>query len=302
MVNILISEHLNESTINKLQQYFNVDYKPTISYEELLNCINKYHAILIRNKTQVNKEMLDKAENLKLISRAGTGLDNIDLEEVRKKNITVTDTNGLNANSVAEFVFGLMLTHCRNIISAHSMLKQGVWKNDLFGFELRNKSLGLVGFGNIGKRIAEIALTFKMDIYVFDPFITQEIVNKYHAKNSNLQELFNVCDIISVQTPLTNETRDMIGYELLSQAPNLKCLVNVGRGEVINEKDLIACLKQRQDIICCLDVFKDEPYPNKDLISLPNVISTPHIAAKTYDCDEEVSHRAAKNIIKHFTN
>ncbi len=251
-------------------------------------------AIIVRSATKVNREFIDRCKNLKLIVRAGVGLDNIDVEYAKSKGIEVRNTPRATSISVAELTVGLMLSALRMIPYAHSSTKAGKWeKKSLKGREIYGKVVGLVGLGNIGLEVAKRCEAFGAEIVYYD------VVDRGVYKRLEFGELFETADIVSLHLPLTDETRGIINYPLLMRLKEQAVIVNTARGELIPTDDLVRFLKERRDVIAALDVFESEP-PPKEILELDNVILTPHIGAQTKEAQLRASTEAARIIIEFF--
>ncbi|MEO0195812.1 MAG: hydroxyacid dehydrogenase [candidate division WOR-3 bacterium] len=251
-------------------------------------------AIIVRSATRVNSEFIDRCKSLKLIVRAGVGLDNIDVEYAKSKGIEVRNTPRATSISVAELTLGLMLSALRMIPYAHLSTKAGKWeKKSLKGREIYGKVVGLVGLGNIGLEVAKRCEAFGAEIVYYD------VVDRRVYKRLELGELFETANIVSLHLPLTDETRGIINYPLLMKLKEQAVIVNTARGELIPTHDLVKFLKERRDVIAALDVFESEP-PPKEILELENVIITPHIGAQTKEAQLRASIEAAKVIIDFF--
>ncbi|MEO0150185.1 MAG: hydroxyacid dehydrogenase, partial [candidate division WOR-3 bacterium] len=251
-------------------------------------------AIIVRSATRVNSEFIDRCKSLKLIVRAGVGLDNIDVEYAKSKGIEVRNTPRATSISVAELTLGLMLSALRMIPYAHLSTKAGKWeKKSLKGREIYGKVVGLVGLGNIGLEVAKRCEAFGAEIVYYD------VVDRGVYKRLELGELFETANIVSLHLPLTDETRGIINYPLLMKLKEQAVIVNTARGELIPTHDLVKFLKERRDVIAALDVFESEP-PPKEILELENVIITPHIGAQTKEAQLRASIEAAKVIIDFF--
>jgi len=259
-----------------------VDYKPTITKEELLAVAAEYDAFIVRSRTKIDRAVLDKATRLRLVARPGTGLDNVDVEYAKSKGVTVVNSPESLVEAVAEHVVLLMLALSRKLVVADVGTRAGKWeKNALIGKELKGKVLGIVGLGRIGRRIAEIAKTLGMSIMFYDVItIPPEVVASLGAKVVSLDELFQSSDFITLHVPMTPETAHMIGAQKLSQMKKTAFLINSSRGGVIDESALADALRNGVIAGAALDVFEKEP-PAGPILSAPNTVLTPHIGGQT---------------------
>jgi len=258
-----------------------VDYKPTITHEELLAVAGEYDAFIIRSRTKIDRAVLDKAVRLKLVARPGTGLDNVDTEYAKSKGVMVVNSPESLVEGVAEHVVLFMLALSRKLPAADLSTKAGKWeKNALMGRELKGKVLGIVGLGRIGKRIAEIARTLGMSVLFYDVIaIPPEVVASLGARVVSLDEVFSSADFITLHVPMTPQTAHMVNAARLAQMKKTAYLVNTSRGGVIDEGALADALREGRIAGAALDVFEKEP-PTGAIVSAPNTILTPHIGGR----------------------
>lgn len=243
---------------------------------------------------KVDAEVIHAAENLKLIVKPAAGFDNIDIAEATKRDIPVTFAPGYNASSVADLTLALLLAAARKIIPSNNLTKNGGWQ--LFmGTELSNKTLGILGFGNIGKMVARRAAGFGMNIIAYDTYHDDKAAKEIGVTFCELDELLSKADFISINLALTNETAGMINGEKFQLFKKNAIIVNTSRGPVINEKDLIEVLKENRIAGAALDVYNTEP-PNPELVRLDNVISTCHIGGSTNECAERMFKLCIENV------
>jgi D-3-phosphoglycerate dehydrogenase len=259
-----------------------VDYKPTITKDELLAVAGEYDAFIVRSRTKIDRAVLDKAARLRLVARPGTGLDNIDVEYAKSKGVTVVNSPESLVEAVAEHVVLLMLALSRKLVVADVGTRAGKWeKSELMGKELKGKILGIVGLGRIGRRIAEVSRTLGMSILFYDVIsIPPEVVAPLAAKVVDLDELLRSSDYITLHVPMTVDTAHMIDTRRLGQMKNTAFLINTSRGGVIDEAALAAALQSGTIAGAALDVFEKEP-PAGPILTAPNTILTPHIGGQT---------------------
>ncbi|HBT40102.1 MAG: Phosphoglycerate dehydrogenase [Thermotoga sp. 50_1627] len=262
--------------------------------DKLLAIMPEIEVLIVRSATKVTSDLIERGTRLKLICRAGVGLDNIDVEAAQKRGIKVLNTPGASAISVAELTFGLMLSAARHIPRGTMDLKNGLWtKKELEGVELFNKTLGIIGLGTIGKEVAKRAIAFGMNVVAYDPYVK----HFEGVRLTNLDELYGVSDFITLHVPLTKETRHLINASAIAKMKDGVIIVNASRGGVIDEAALYDALVARKVYAAALDVFELEP-PNdelrKKLLQLPNVVATPHIGASTI----EAQSRVAKELLQ----
>lgn len=281
MVKLLICDHVETESL-ALGPGIMVDYKPGIGRDELLKIVGDYDALIIRSRTKVDKDVLDRASRLKLVARPGTGLDNVDVEYAKAKGIQVVNSPESLVEAVAEHVTLLMLAMSRRLVVADQSMKQGKWeKSSLMGSELKGKVLGIVGLGRIGRRIGEISRTLGMSVIMYDVItIPADAIEKLQCKVVGLDELFQTADFITLHVPMTQDTRHMVDEKRLASMKRTAFLVNTSRGGVVDETALVAALGEGQIAGAALDVFETEP-PTGAILSAPNVVLTPHIGGQT---------------------
>jgi len=281
MARVLICDHVEVDKL-ALGPGIEVVYKPTITKDELLAVVGEYEALIIRSRTKVDREVLDKGTRLKLVARPGTGLDNVDVEYAKSRGVAVVNSPESLIEAVSEHVILLMLALSRRLVQADLSTKAGKWeKNSLMGVELKGKTLGVVGLGRIGRRIAEIGKTLGMPVLFYDVItIPPDVLSSLGAKVVSLDELFIASDYITLHVPMTPETAHMVGAQRIAQMKKTAVLVNTSRGGVIDEAALAGSLKEGRIAGAALDVFEKEP-PSGEIMSAPNTILTPHIGGQT---------------------
>lgn len=287
MVKVLICDPVETEKL-ALGEGIVVDYRPTISREDLLHIVGGYDALIIRSRTKVDRELIDRASQLKLVARPGTGLDNVDVEYAKSKGITVVNSPESLVEAVSEHVALLMLALSRNLVRADESIRAGKWeKSSLMGTELRGKVLGIVGLGRIGRRIAEIAGTLGMSVIIYDVIpIPPDVIAKLRCRIVSLDELFTSADFITLHVPMTNETRNLVGPSRLAQMKKGCFLVNTSRGGVVDEDSLAGALRDGRIGGAALDVFEKEP-PSGAIVTAPRTILTPHIGGQTEEAQAD---------------
>jgi len=298
-LNILIVDPVHEYALETLKQRFNVTYKLKPEKEELINLIKDTDIIILRSGITLFEDVLSQAPKLKLIARAGAGVDNIDIDYATKKDITVFNIPALSAKSVAELAFGLMISVSRNIALADRWLRDNQWrKKDLYGYELSGKTLGIIGLGNIGSEVAKIAKGFDMNILAYEANETEEMKVKSAALGATLvsfEDLLKNSDVITLHIPLLDSTKDLIKIDQLKQMKKTAFIINTSRGGVINEEDLYTALKEKIIAGAATDVFVKEK-EKTPLFELDNLVVTPHIGAMTYDSQKAIAEILCENI------
>lgn len=298
MMKILVSDPLSEEGLKILRDVkeFQVDVKTGLKADGLKAIIRDYEALVVRSATKVNKDIISAANKLKVIGRAGVGLDNVDLEAATQKGIIVMNTPAGNTMSTAEHTFSMILALSRNIPQANASTKKGEWKRSKFmGVELYGKTLGIVGFGRIGSEVAKRALAFGMNVFAYDPFLSREVAQALGVEIVELKELLEQSDYITVHTPLTDETKHMISTEEFSIMKNGVRIINCARGGIIDEAALIKTVKEGKVTGAAIDVFEQEPLSaDNELLKLDNVITTPHLGASTEEAQVNVAIEVAE--------
>ncbi|MHA1651133.1 MAG: hydroxyacid dehydrogenase [Candidatus Helarchaeota archaeon] len=301
---VLILDGVHENCARMLRENnLEVEEIPEITPEELKAKLADVHAIVVRSKTKITKELIDAAPNLKIIARAGVGLDNIDVEYAKKRQIKVVNAEEAPSVTVAELVMGLIITLLRNIAIADHLMKKGKWaKSHLRGMELRGKTIGIIGAGRIGIEVLKRSRAFEMNPIVFD--ISKEQLEKARALGAkvepNLDALLQKADIITIHIPLTPETKNLINEEKIKLMKDGAFLINAARGGIVDEKALYNALIEGKLTGAGLDCYEEEPSPNTDLINLPNVVCTPHLGASTEEAQRTAAYLIAKKIIEHL--
>lgn len=300
---VLISDSISQHGIEILKKAgLEVDVKTGMKPDELKACIGEYHGLVIRSDTKVTAEIIDAAANLKAIGRAGSGLDNVDKAAATKKGIVVMNTPGGNTVTTAEHAIALMFAMARQVPQATASMKAGKWEKKRFmGVELYNKTLGIVGIGNIGKEVAKRSLALGMTVLGYDPYLSEENAREIGIQKVELTEIFKRSDFITIHTPMTAETKNLINKETLKTMKDGVRLINCARGGIINELDLVEALKSGKVAGAALDVFEKEPPGENPLLGLDNLICTPHLGASTEDAQENVALAVAEQIADYLS-
>lgn len=297
---ILISDNLSKTGVELLKSYeqFQVDVNTGLKPEELKKIIGQYHGLVVRSETKVTSEILSAADNLKVIGRAGTGVDNIDVPVATQRGIVVMNAAAGNSVTTAEHTISLMMSLARKIPQAHAKLKAGKWdKKSFMGVELAGKTLGIIGLGNIGKIVASRANGLAMKVLAYDPFITKEVATRSGIELGTLDEIFTRADFITVHTPLTDETRGIVGAAAFAKMKNGVRIINCARGGLVDEAALYDAIKAGKVAGAALDVFVQEPVPtDHPLLTLDEVIVTPHLGASTGEAQDMVAVTIAQQV------
>lgn len=295
---ILVSDPLSEEGLKILKEIneFQVDVKTDLKPADLKEVIKDYDALIVRSATKVTKEIIDAASNLKVIGRAGVGLDNVDLGAATQKGIIVMNTPGGNTISTAELTMSMILALSRNIPQASASTKKNEWKRSKFmGVELYNKVLGIIGFGRIGSEVSKRALAFGMKILAYDPFLSREIAEGLGVQVVELKDLLESSDYITVHTPLTNETKHLLSAKEFMIMKKGVRIINCARGGIIDETVLVQAIKEGKAAGAALDVFeKEPPLADSEILKLDNVVVTPHLGASTEEAQVNVAIEVAE--------
>jgi len=277
-----------------------VTYEPEITPEQIAEKIGTFEVVVVRSRTKMTRELVEKADKCKIIARVGVGLDNIDQEAAKEKNIKVINAVEGAITAVAELVIGLMLSMAREIPRADREIRNGNWiKKELMGTELKGKYLGIVGLGNIGKRLGRLARALNMNIIGYDVIpIDDEFSKEVGLMKADLDTLLSSADYVSFHVPLLDSTRHMINAEKLKMMKNTARIINTARGGVIDEEALYNSLKDGSLAGAALDVFEVEPATGNKLITLPNFIATPHMGAQTKEAQLLAANIIAEKIIQ----
>jgi len=298
-VRVLVTEPLSEGGLDLLRRDFEVDLRPELAKEGLADAIEPYDALIVRSQTKVTDEILDRAAALKVVGRAGIGLDNVDVEAATRRGIIVVNAPQSNIISAAEHTLGLLLAQARNIPQAHAALKAGKWERTRFeGVELHGKTLGVIGLGRVGAMVAQRALAFGMRIIAYDPYVSKERARALGIEiTPNLEALLVQADFVTLHLPRTAETEGLIGERELSLMKEGARIVNTARGGIIDERALVAALREGRVAGAAIDVFVTEPAPPAHpLLHLDQVVVTPHLGAATREAQDKAGTAIAEMV------
>ncbi|MDY7039170.1 MAG: phosphoglycerate dehydrogenase, partial [Thermodesulfobacteriota bacterium] len=300
---VLISDPLSDAGIRIFQETpgIEADIKTGLTPLELKGIIGMYHGLIIRSATRVTADIIGAADNLKVIGRAGIGLDNVDIPAASQRGIVVMNTPEGNTITTAEHTISMIMALSRNIPQATASLKRGKWeKKNLQGRELFNKTLGLVGIGHIGRIVADRAKGMKMKVIAHDPYIKPESIEKLDVEPVSFDELLRRADYITIHTPRTDETTNMINRDTITAMKKGAMVINCARGGIINEDDLYDALKSGHLAGAAMDVFSKEPPGKIKLMNLANFICTPHLGASTREAQDNVSEGVAEQMVSYL--
>ena len=308
MKKVLITEFMEQESVDKISELFDVNYDPSLheKLEILSSQIVDVDAVIVRNKTQLNEELLTQAKNLCFVGRLGVGLDNIDTDFCSSNNIKVQPATGMNADSVAEYVISCALSLLKNIPISHNGTVIGNWpRTTIESRELGGKTLGLLGFGVIGKKVCRLAQVFGAKVIAYDPFVPDSDAKKYNVSLVSQNDIFVNSDVISIHLPLTDETKDLINKSSFSLMKRAPIVINSSRGSIVNEKDLLKAYSDNLIKGFALDVYSSEPVNEnfyKQVNGSMNCILTPHTSGVTVESNIRVSQFIADKTIQFLGN
>ena len=303
MKKVLVSDKMSPEAIEILKNTpgIEVDVKTNLTPDELKEVIKDYDALAIRSATKVTQAVIERADRLSVVARAGVGLDNVDIAAATKRGVVVMNTPDGNTITTGEHTVAMMLSLARQIPQATASMKAGKWeKNKFMGHEFCNKTLGIIGTGRVGSTVASRAQGLKMNVIAYDPFMSPEAAEKMGINLATLDDIFAKSDFITVHTPLTKETEGIVNAAAFAKMKKGVFIINCARGGIINEKDLYDALVSGKVAGAALDVFVNEPTQNMDLISLENVICTPHLGASTDEAQTNVAIAVAEQIVAYL--
>jgi len=296
---VLVREKIADSGVELLRESFDVDLGLEMSEQELGDAIGEYDALLVRSATQVTSKLIERADRLKVIGRAGTGVDNVDIPAATRRGIVVANAPESNSVAAAEHTLALMLALCRNVPRAHASLTGGAWERPKFkGTELYGKTLGVVGFGRIGQLVAKRAQAFEMEVIAFDKFVSAERFRELGVEGAEqVEDLFARADIVTLHVPKTPETIDLIDADAITAMKQGARVVNCARGELVDLDALLAGLESGKLGGAALDVFPSEPFTEHPLFARDDVVVTPHLGASTAEAQDRAGIVTAEQVI-----
>jgi len=294
---VLIADSLAEAGVEILRQHAGVDILLSLTPEKLESIIGHYEALIVRSQTKVTASIIEAADKLRVIGRAGVGVDNIDVDAATRRGIIVVNSPEGNIVSTAEYTISMLLALARQIPQAHSLLRAGVWSRELKGFGIRNKILGIIGLGRVGTDVAEMAKGLRMNVIAYDPMISESRAERLGVQLVELETLLTRSDFITIHVPLTPTTRNLIGNDQLSLVKPTAMIVNCARGGIIDEKALYDALNQGRLAGAAVDVFSHEPAQDNILLKSDKIIATPHLAASAIEAETSVSIDIAEQVV-----
>jgi D-3-phosphoglycerate dehydrogenase len=298
---VLVTDPISEEGIDILRQESQVDIKTNLKPEEIIAIISDYDALMVRSQTKVTAAIIEAGKNLQVIARAGVGIDNVDVTAATRCGVVVVNAPTGNTVSAAEHAFALMLSLARNIPQANTSLKSCQWKrNEFMGTELRGKTLGIIGLGNVGSEVAKRAQAFEMRLLGIDPLVSEEYAKKLGVTLVELPQLMKEADFITLHIPLTAQTQGIIGAEELAMVKPGVRIINCARGGLIDEKELVKAIHEKKVAGAAIDVFEKEPCTESVLFSEDNIIVTPHLGASTAEAQVLAARDVAEQIADVF--
>lgn len=297
---ILISDKLGQAGIDRLVEMDDVvfDIRTGLSKAELMAAIPAYDALIVRSGTRPDADVIAAGTRLRVIGRAGSGVDNIDVEAASRHNVLVMNTPHANSVATAEQTMALMLAVCRHTVPAHNSLSAGEWERSRFtGMELYGKKLGIIGFGYIGRLVAARAQAFGMDVIAYDPYVSAEAAAALDISLKSLDELLRQADIITLHSVVTPESTRILNAETIARMKDGAIIVNVARGKLVDETALFEALQSGKVAAAGLDVYWQEPPAGSPLLSLPNVVHTPHLGASSREAQTRVAVEIVEQVV-----
>ena len=300
MFKVLVTDKINDLAVKIVARVAAVDNLPTMDEDKLCEIIGEYDALLVRSQTKVTQKVIEAGKKLKIIGRAGVGVDNIDVASATEKGIIVVNSPDGNTHAAAEHTIAMMMAMSRNIAAADNSIKQGLWERSKFtGVEVYNKTLGIIGLGKIGSHVAQVAIALGMKVVVCDPYANKEFVEKMGATYiQHLDDFWPICDYITVHTPKTKETTGLINVNSINRMKKGVRIINCARGGIIDEKALAKALEDGQVAQCAIDVFEDEKnIAQSPLLKCKNALLTPHLGASTDEAQINVALDVANQVV-----
>ena len=291
-IKVFIADDVNEEKLAPLRDAgFTIEKRIKLSAEDLAEAVKDFDGLIVRSETKIRADLMDALPKLRVIGRAGVGVDNIDVKAATARGIVVMNAPDGNTITTAEHTIALLVSMARNVPQAHALLQSGVWdKKKFVGVELNGKTLGVIGLGRIGKHVAKIAKGFGMNIFAFDPFVSEEQAKDFGFELGSLDDVFSKADFLTIHTPVTDETRNIIGKDAFTKMKTGVRLVNCARGRLVDENALLEAIENGTVAAAALDVFSTEPLPpDSPLLNNPKIITTPHLGASTTEAQEGVA-------------
>jgi len=298
---VLIADPISEEGIDILRSYAEVDIKTGLKPEEIISTIGDYEALVVRSQTKVSAKVIEAGKKLRVIARAGVGVDNIDVEEATRRGVLVVNAPNANTISAAEHAIALMFALARHIPQANAVLKSGVWRRaDFMGIEVRGKTLGIIGLGRVGSAVAKRAQGLEMKVIAHDPYITADYARNLQVELVSLERLLKESDFITLHPTLTPSTKGLIGAKELALVKPTVRIINCARGGLVDEEALAKAVREKRVAGAAIDVFSTEPATKSILFEEDNIIVTPHLGASTTEAQAVAAKDVAKQVIDVF--
>jgi len=301
---ILIADKISDVSYNVFKNNnIVVDKKFNLSEDQIVSIISNYDGVVVRSSTKITKKIIEKSKRLKVIARAGVGVDNVDVKSATNNGIVVMNSPQSTSRTTAEHAISLIFSLARKIPFAHFSTINKKWQKEIFkGIELKSKTVGLIGCGNIGSEVAKIAISLQMNVIVYDPYLSSDRIESLDAEKASLDEVLTLSDFVSLHLPLMNNTKNLIDIKKIKLMKKSSYLINAARGGLINENDLYKALQKKIIAGAALDVFEKEPLVNSPLHSLDNIILTPHLGASTVEAQTAASIQVSNQISEFLKN
>jgi D-3-phosphoglycerate dehydrogenase / 2-oxoglutarate reductase len=301
---ILIADKISDSSFKIFKKNnIKVDKKYNLSERQIISIISNYDGVVVRSSTKITNNIIEKSKNLKIIARAGVGVDNVDVESATKNGVIVMNSPQSTSRTTAEHAISLIFSLARKIPFAHLSTINQKWQKELFkGVEIKSKTVGLIGCGNIGSEVAKIARSLDMHVVVYDPYLSTDRIESLDAEKASLDEVLRISDFVSLHLPIMNSTKNIINFKKIKLMKKSSYLINAARGGLINESDLYQALEKKIISGAALDVFENEPLKKSPLHSLTNIILTPHLGASTAEAQDAASIQISNQISQYLSN
>ena len=301
---ILIADKISDVSYKVFKNNnITADKKFNLSEDQIVSIISNYDGVVIRSSTKITKKIIEKSKRLKVIARAGVGVDNVDVKSATSNGIVVMNSPQSTSRTTAEHAISLIFSLARKIPFAHFSTINKKWQKEIFkGIELKSKTVGLIGCGNIGSEVAKIAISLQMNVIVYDPYLSSDRIESLDAEKASLDEVLTLSDFVSLHLPLMNNTKNLIDIKKIKLMKKSSYLINAARGGLINENDLYKALQKKIIAGAALDVFENEPLLNSPLHSLDNIILTPHLGASTVEAQTAASIQVSNQISEFLKN
>ena len=301
---ILIADKISDVSYKVFKNNnITADKKFNLSEDQIVSIISNYDGVVIRSSTKITKKIIEKSKRLKVIARAGVGVDNVDVKSATSNGIVVMNSPQSTSRTTAEHAISLIFSLARKIPFAHFSTINKKWQKEIFkGIELKSKTVGLIGCGNIGSEVAKIAISLQMNVIVYDPYLSSDRIESLDAEKASLDEVLTLSDFVSLHLPLMNNTKNLIDIKKIKLMKKSSYLINAARGGLINENDLYKALQKKIIAGAALDVFENEPLVNSPLHSLDNIILTPHLGASTVEAQTAASIQVSNQISEFLKN